>query len=239
MNKTLLALLVFGWFGGTVATAQVVVNIDAKINFMSVYAGQGAYADPGNDYWNAVTSTAGGTNFLASDGTTVTTLSFSVAGISSGQIGQGGTPAFAGGLLADYYYVTGSTPATFTIGGLTAGHSYDFYFYSQAGSSGATDRAATFLLDGNSQNLTGNFASSFVQGTNYVMFSLTPSGTNLSGSFVGSLGGNEAELNGLQIVDHGAAIPEPSTYAALVGLAALGLVAWKRRRMISNESRYG
>lgn len=230
MKQPLLALLLLGCSGAGVATAQVVVNIDAKISSIPVYTGQGAYADPGNNFWNAVTSTAGGANFLASDGTTVTTLSFSVAGIPSGQIGQGGTPGFAGGLLADYYYVTGTTPATFTIGGLTAGHSYDFYFYSQAGSSGASNRAATFILDGNTQNLTANFAGSFVQGTNYVLFSLTPSGTSLSGSFVGSLGGNEAELNGLQIVDHGAAIPEPSTYAALAGLAALGLAALRRRQ---------
>lgn len=230
MNKSLLALLVCGWLGGVVASAQVVVNIDAKISSIPVYSGQGAYADPGNNYWNAVTSTAGGSNFLASDGTTVTTLSFSVAGIPSGQIGQGGTPAFAGGLLADYYYVIGTTAATFTIGGLTTGHRYDFYFYSQAGSSGATNRAATFTLDGNEQDLTAYLSGSFVEGTNYVKFSLTPEGTSLSGSFVGSLGGNEAELNGLQIVDHGAAIPEPSSYAVLAGLVALGLVVWRRRR---------
>lgn len=230
MKKSLLALLVCAWFGGAGVTAQVVVNIDAKISSIPVYSGQGAYADPGKDYWNAVTSTAGGSGLLASDGTTVTTLSFSVAGIPIGQIGQGGTPAFAGGLLADYFYVIGTTPATFTIGGLTAGHSYDFYFYSQAGSSGATNRAATFILDGNAQDLTAYLSASFVEGGNYVKFSLTPGGTSLSGSFVGNMGGNEAELNGLQIVDYGAAIPEPSTYAAWAGVAALGLVMWRRRQ---------
>jgi hypothetical protein len=224
----LLVLLLLG-VGG--ATAQLTVNIDVSIGFVPTYSGQGAYSDPGNDYWNGITSTAGGSNFLASDGVTATTLSFSVAGIDSGQIGYGGTPANAGGLLADYFYVTGTTPATFTLGGLTPGHSYDVYLYSQAGSSYSTDRLATLTFGSSSQNLTAYTVGSFVEGTNYVVFHVTPDGTSVSGSFVGNLGGNEAELNGLQVVDHGVAVPEPSTYAALAGLAALGLAATRHGRL--------
>lgn len=215
---------------GVTTSAQVTVNIDVKISFVATYSGQGAYADPGHNYWNTVTSAAGGSGFVASDGVTATSLSFSFDDVDGAQIGYGGTPDFAGGLLADYFYMDGSTPAAFTIGGLTVGHSYDVYFYSQAGSSESTDRAATFLLNGTSHDLTAYTVGSFEEGTNYVVFSLIATGTSFSGSFVGSMGGNEAELNGLQIVDHGAsAIPEPSTYAAFAGLAALGLAAWKRR----------
>ena len=214
---------------GAAANAATVVNIEAKVFFIGSYSGQGAYADPGNNYWNTFTSTAGGTNLLASDGVTATTLSFSVGGIPSGQVGFGGTPTFAGNLLADYYYVGGTTPATFTIGGLTPGNSYDVYVYSQPGSSGVTDRAATITLGSESKNLTALSINSFEENTNYVVFHVTSiGGTSLNGSFVGSMGGNEAELNGLQIVDLGV-VPEPSSYAAIAGLAILGLAAARRR----------
>ena len=140
-------------------------------------------------------------------------------------------PTFAGSLLADYYYVYGTTPATFTIGGLTPGHSYEVYIYSQPGSSGVTDRAATITLGSQSKDLTALSINSFEENTNYVVFHISSiGGTTLNGSFVGNMGGNEAELNGLQIVDLGVApVPEPSTYAAITGLAMLGLTAARRR----------
>lgn len=217
------------------ASAQTVVNIEAKVSFWGAYSGQGAYADAGNNYWNSFTTTTGGTNLLASDGVTSTTLSFSVSGIPEDQIGFGGPPEFAGNLLADYYYLYGTTPATFTIGGLTPGHSYEVYIYSQAGSSNSTDRAATFTLGGESRGLTAYTVDAFVEGTNYVLFHVSSiASTSLTGSFVGSLSGgqagNEAELNGLQIVDLGATpIPEASTVTIVLGLAALGCVATRRR----------
>ena len=223
----LLQLLALPMLFAGAASAQTVVNIEAKVFFIGNYSGQGAYSDPGNNYWNAFTTTAGGTNLTASDGVTPTTISFSVGGIPSGQVGFGGSAD--GNLLADYYYVGGTTPATFTIGGLTTGHSYDVYIYSQPGSSGETDRAATFTLGSDSKSLPAFSINGFIENTNYVVFHATSVGGTLSGSFVGSLGGNEAEMNGLQIVDLGATpIPEPSRYAALAGLALLGFVAVRR-----------
>jgi hypothetical protein len=225
-----LQLLALPMLFGSAATAATVVNIEAKVSFIGNYSGQGAYSDPGHNYWNAFTTTAGGTNLTASDGVTPTTISFSVGGIPSGQVGFGG--GAYGNLLADYYYLYGTTPATFTIGGLTAAHDYDFYIYSQPGSSGVTDRAATITLGSDSKSLSALSVSSFIEDTNYVVFHVTSiGGTSLSGSFVGSMGGNEAELNGLQIVDLGAtAVPEPSTCAAVAGLTLLGFAAVRRRR---------
>lgn len=213
------------------ASAQTVVNIEAKVSFWGAYSGQGAYADAGNNYWNSVTTIAGGTNLLASDGVTTTTLSFSVSGIPEDQIGFGGPPEFAGNLLADYYYLYGTTPATFTLGGLTPGHGYDVYIYSQAGESYSTDRAATFTLGGESRDLTAYTVHAFVEGTNYVLFHVSSiASTSLTGSFVGNQNGNEAELNGLQIVDLGVTpIPEASMVASVLGLVALACVATRRR----------
>lgn len=210
-------MLIVALVGAGRLVSQVVVTIDAKIGVQNVYSGQGVYADPGNDFWNAVTSDDGGGPFLASDGTTMTDITLSFTG--EVPIGYGGVPAFASQLLADYYYTY--SLASFTIGGLKAGRTYDFYFYSQAGSSGAMDRAAIFTLDGISQSLTGRFAESFELGVNYVKFTITPDSTSLEGSFEIDVlnGSHEAEFNGLQIVE--SAIPEPATTAMWLGAAAL------------------
>lgn len=250
----LLALLLFLFPSAGRVAAQITVNIEARdAGRTSPYSGQGAFSDPGHNYWNTLT-TVSGTSLLASDGVTATTLSFAVSGIDG--IGWGGNPSHAySGLLADYFYVLTAwdadfinpvyTPATFTIGGVTPGHIYDVYLYSQAGSSGVTDRAATFTLQGASKNLTGLEPDSwgsygpFEQGKNLVVFRVTATGTTLTGSFVpkdtGYMDNWEAELNALQIIDYGtsgpgSSVPEPPTYAALAGLVALGVSIRKLRR---------
>jgi hypothetical protein len=128
---------------------------------------------------------------------------------------------------------------TFTVGGLTSGNAYSVYVYSQAGSSGATDRAATITLGSASQNLTGlaGAGGSLVAGQNYVVFNISSlSGTSLNGTFATLTGSGEAELNGLQIVDLGpgsggssSTVPDASTSGWLVGLALLGCAAGQRR----------
>jgi len=208
------------------ASAQYIVNIDINSSPADNYSGQGAFPDPGHNFWNSITSSAGGTNLIASDGTTGTSVSFSYSGANGP--GTVGATSYAGDLLKDYIYTAGS-PASFTIGGLTPGMFYAFYFYSQPGNAGSTDRAAIFTLNGISKTLTGLNAGALVEGSNYVMFEVTPSGTSLSGTFARDVahGGAEAELNGLQIL---AGIPEPSSYAAIGGAVALaGAMVFRRR----------
>jgi hypothetical protein len=220
-------LLLAFTLAGSRAVAQVlVVNIDFN-QTVGTYSGQGAYSDPGHNFWNGVTSTAGGSNFTASDGTTATTISASFSNVAG--LGYGGVPTLAPNLLADYLYVYTGATVTFTISGLTAGASYDFYFYSVAGGSNTTDRSADFTFNGTTRNVTGRNVASFTEGTNYLRFSVTPSGTSLSGSFAVAAGNSEAELNGIQIVQL-TAVPEPSTYAATAGALALAGAIVVRRR---------
>ncbi len=212
----LLALLVAALLSAGTTTAQVVVNIDFNA-ITGTFSGQGAFADPGQDFWNGVSSTAGGSGFLASDGVTSSGISIAVASVNG--LGFGGSPALAPDLLADYLFVTGSNVGTFTISGLTAGQSYEFYFYSVAGGSNTTNRGAIFTLAGSSLPVAGFNVATFTEGTNFLKFALIPGGTSVSGSFAVAPGNSEAEFNGLQIV----AIPEASTLAYLLGGGAMAL----------------
>ena len=54
------------------------------------------------------------------------------------------------------------------------------------------------------------------------------SGTGTIGLNSESAAGNDMVLRGT--ASAGAAVPEPSTYATLAGVAALGIAAWRRRR---------
>ncbi len=95
-----------------------------------------------------------------------------------------------------------------------------------------TYTVSTNLYDGNG-----------TAGTNLATLSGTASGaTFLTGPFDGLMIGyrysatsaaSSLTLTDVTITSNVAsAVPEPSTYAALAGLAALGLVAWRRRRAI-------
>ncbi len=219
----LLALLVLAFLGVVRLSAQYVVNVNFHENHTSNYSGQGAVSDVGNNYWNSVTELAGGTNFTASDGTTATTISFSA---TTPHYATGVVPSFSTELFHGYLYITGTTPSTFTISGLTAGLTYQFYLYGESGT-GGSDRPVTFVLNGVTQFVTGVTTGSFTNGSNYTVYSVTPSGTTVTGSFVGTNSGNEANFNGLQIV---VPIPEASTYAMLVGAMSLAGAMFVHRR---------
>lgn len=233
---------------GSYAAAQTtVVNFSFAPDFnASSYAGQGAVADAGHDYWNRVGSNTTYVNvgddenpdyepapgpyaqdrstMFASDGATLTSLRIVFADDS---FANGNSALFAPDLYNAYFFGF-TTPETFTISGLTAGQSYDFYFYSASGDS-AENRAATFTLDGNTVGLTAAILNSFSEGDNYVKITVTPGGTTLNGSFQGTVG--EADFSGLQIVTTATAVPEPSSYAAISGCVALaGMVVYRRRR---------
>jgi len=82
---------------------------------------------------------------------------------------------------------------------------------------------------------TGNYAFAFVTtssgiiGFNPAAFTLNAAGVD--GSLLGTWSLSLANSNrDLQLIYTGSAIPEPSTYAALVGLGALVIAGWRRKR---------
>jgi hypothetical protein len=127
------------------------------------------------------------------------------------------------------------------ISGLAAGTTYDLYTYGING--GFTGRGTRFIInnnnwtggtpDGDSFNwlqTTGASASSFQEGANYVTFSGVQSFNGNIEFYIGAnpTGDNDqGPVNGFQLV--ATAIPEPSTYALVLGgIATLLLI---RRRV--------
>ncbi|MBS0631180.1 MAG: hypothetical protein JSS11_04645 [Verrucomicrobia bacterium] len=233
------------------AQAQVVNFNFAYDGYGSNYSGQGAYSDPGHNYWNRVGANTvddyiydpdtddftfvtnpgpypqNRATMFASDGTTLTSIRIT---FNDDSFGTGDTPLFANDLYHTYYYAH-TSPQAFTISGLTAGQAYDFYFYTESGDI-PHDRSGSFTLDGQTLPFSALVLSAFSEGNNYVKFTLTPSGTTLNGSMVASLtSSGEANFAGLQIVAV-TAVPEPATYAAIAGCVALagGLIRRRSRQ---------
>lgn len=226
------ALLLAGLVGH--ARAQVVnFNFMEDYNSTNVNFGLGATPDnPANTYWNRVGESSGShpqdaATMFASDGTTMTGIRFA---FDHDSFGTGGSHLAADDLFRGYFYSWGAA-APFTFTGLTAGKTYDFYFYSETGTFGQ-DWAADFTLNGHTQHLTAVQQTSFIVGENYVMFELTPGGTSLTGSFQTTGSAGVAVLSGVSV----AAVPEPSTYAAIFGAVVLGGVISVRRRAVKVQA---
>jgi hypothetical protein len=79
-------------------------------------------------------------------------------------------------------------------------------------------------------NAASSFTGSWVEGSNYIKLSVSiTSGDFLNLAIAGGGSENRGFLNSVQIVNT-TPVPEPSAFAALAGLGALGLVAVRRRR---------
>lgn len=238
-------------------SAQV-VNFNFTTSSGASYTGQGVYGDPGNNYWNQVgpnldgvfdldtfefTTTPGAypqnrSPMFTSDGHTQTDIRIVFDDNIPGDVFNsndnhfsttGVTRSFANGLFAEYHYVQSFSDG-FTISGLTAGQAYELYFYAETGND-AANHAGNITLDGNTLAYSGAVLNSFVEGQNYVMFSVTPSDTTLSGTIAYDANADyQTDLSGLQIVAVETAVPEPSTYAAILGGVALaGVIGYRRR----------
>jgi len=199
------------------AKAQT-VNVNFNGNG-DTYTGTGAASDMGT-YWNSATSapftaktfspllnSTGGSSTVAVTMTNPDTANPYDASVNN--------PApFANPLLSDEFY--GQT-ATIELTGLTAGATYNLYLYSENG--GYNSNLTTFTFGTAKTVSNGGSEASFVNGGNYVEFTLVANG-------LGDITGTENNaVNGLQVqfVSAPVGAPEPASLAtmSLVGMALL------------------
>jgi hypothetical protein len=155
---------------------------------------------------------------------------------SGGQAAQNGEsnpantknyPNALSNLFVDYAFVTSGTHS-FTFSNLNPSNTYSLYLfgavrtggidYSGSWTIGGTTKTTAAVSSGNNPALT--------EGVQYVSF--TGLTADINNQIVGTFNvtGGVGVWNGFQLV----AIPEPSSFAALAGLGALGFAASRRRR---------
>ena len=191
------------------ATQAQVINFDVPGGAGAAnYSGQGAYSDPGNNYWNPVAGngTTGATNLL-SDGATPTPVTLtSQMGGTYGAQGSQGTPA---GLQQPYQYNNAAT-RTDTLNNVPAG-TYNLYLYgiNNDGTRGTTFTVYTPVMAPVTLVTSNTPASltSFIQGADYVVFSNIVVGTLGTITFTWTSNANvthipniEGDFNALQLV---------------------------------------
>ncbi len=187
-------LIALGCFLATADPARaqaLVVNVDVG-DGSGAYSGQGALADPGNDYWNEIFTS--GSDLLASDGTTVTDISLTLTSVT------GFSYANANSLLNDYQYVT-TFDATYTgdieFAGLQPDTSYLVYVYSAGDLEG---QAGLIELNGVSNATSGEPSEQFLEGDNYVAMEVVSDASGvISGTYRPFDSFSTAAINGFQI----------------------------------------
>lgn len=172
------------------------------------YSGQGAYADPGNNFWNPVLGggTTPATNLL-SDGITHSPITLtSQLGGTFGTAGTQGNPA----ALQQPYQYNSAVRRTNTLNNVPAG-TYDLYLYgiNNTGTRGTTFTVSTPALGSVTESTvnTPGSLTTFTPGANYVVFRnvvLAAAGT-ITFTWTGNpnvslAGNNEGDFNALQLV---------------------------------------
>lgn len=193
---------------GAVTQAQV-INFDVPGGAGAAnYSGQGAYADPGHNYWNPIVGNGTtASNARLSDGVTSTPITLtSQMGGTYGTQGTQGTPA---GLQQPYQY-NNAVLRTDTLNNVPAG-TYNLYLYgiNNTGTRGTIFTVSTSLMApvSLSTSNTPTSLNSFILGADYVVFSNIVVGTDGGLTFtwvanpnVTVSGNNEGDLNAVQLV---------------------------------------
>ena len=205
----MLILMVLFWILCEIPARAQVINFDVPGGAGAVnYSGQGAYPDPGNNYWNPIVGggTTGATNRL-SDGITSSPITLtSQLGGTFGTQGTQGTPA----ALQQPYEYNNAILQTDSLNNVPAG-TYNLCLYG-INNTGTRGTIFTVLMPGTapvSQGTVNTPASltAFAAGADYVVFSNIVVGTagTITFTWVGNpnvilSGNNEGDLNALQLV---------------------------------------
>ncbi len=186
-----------------------VVNFDVPGGAAATnYSGQGAYSDPGHNYWNPVLGggTTPATNRL-SDGVTPTAITLTSQ--LGGTFGTQGAQGTAAALQSPYEY-NNAQLRTDTLNNVPPG-TYNLYLYgiNNTGTRGTTFSVFTSATAPFTESTSNTPASltSFIQGADYVIFSnvvLSATGTIAftwtANPNVTLAGNNEGDFNALQLV---------------------------------------
>jgi hypothetical protein len=147
-----------------------------------VYFGQGAYSDPGHNYWNPVPFSGlnvPATSALATnaDGVTISTVTMTSTYQFVYNPG-GGTQGAPSGLETAYAGITANGTLHDTLNHVPAGN-YLLYIYGVNGAAGNHDRATTFWVSSDSTpavtNSTINYLAGynqFIEGDDYIIFNV-------------------------------------------------------------------
>ena len=195
---------------GNLAQAQV-VNFDVAGGLSAInYAGQAAYPDPGNNYWNPIIyqgTTSGG---LLSDGVTASPIT--LTDTSPGYWGTQGTQGTVAGLEAPFCLENNGSVVTETLNHVPAG-TYNLYLFGKNDDGTDGNRGTIFSVSVGAtsygtQSTFNSIDSSFTQGNDYVLFGDIVVGTGGTITFTytangGVAGNTEGDFNGLQLVPGG------------------------------------
>ncbi|NNM85616.1 MAG: autotransporter domain-containing protein [Phycisphaerales bacterium] len=187
--------------------------VDVNFTTGSTYQASGpGVVGSGSDFWNNITVPGGGssTSFISASNISLNTVANSSSGYSLSYAtnhgaGSNAAGTFDTGLMHDYLTANAGTTASYnnvTISGLAPNTVYDLYAYVASFDGSNQTRATTVFAGSQSANASGNgsSASSFIQGTNYVL--LTPISDNTGSITITQVlqtGASEADFNGLQI----------------------------------------
>lgn len=198
------------WYGRSASISVV----DGQLNMMSGNLGQARFATQIVED-NKVTQ---GSGYF---------LRFDVGAVLTGTANAGALVRYAIWGTDDTEYTTPMQTAVFNF---TGGDPVD---------AGATLLTSGMLTLDAATALSTVTSATFDVGAGYndyiVQFGLTTaSGASVTdytfGAFANNPANNIADFGSVRIDNVMVAVPEPSTYAALAGLLALGVVAWRRRR---------
>ncbi len=189
----------------------------------------GAVVGGAGDSWNHIQTSSGSMAVNTSTGAVSgITFTWSTSGIYGLSPGSSTFAATSYVNLMQSFAVTHSGNPAMSLGyhGLTPGQAFSLYIYGQS-DGGSPNYGSTITVNGSTQTALQTVTSSFVLGSNYLLFNgVADASGNISVSALTAPGKSEADINGMQLVTQ---VPEPAS-ALLLGAGVIGLAAAQGRR---------